>query len=183
MARSQIPNSLKRMLVMSLILTGLTTFIIIIMGLASLGVKQEINQIKKFLFDAKDIQPNFERSLIEYTDRTGDMINYLLELKPDSEKKVVKFISALEKIEQSHNLNVALSSSENIVANPNEQSIDYTISFKGSEQDLNSYITELELLPYFIKLENIEYKNPNFLDPGELEKDNIHIKMKLYTRK
>ncbi|MBI2463617.1 hypothetical protein HYV57_01535 [Candidatus Peregrinibacteria bacterium] len=78
----QTSNNGKRILNFCLLLTGLSTCIMLIMGWSVSDVNKEIKELEYFLATAKDVQPNFEKSLLMYTESSKDIIEYLLKLRP-----------------------------------------------------------------------------------------------------
>jgi len=186
MAQIETPTSLKRVLATSLVLISLTTFTALIMGTGLSGINKDIKLLNSFLAEAENIQPNFEQSLLMYTDKTKDIIKYLLELRPDSEKELVRFISDIEEVAQDLSLQIDLESIAKSSAFADEEeekdAIGYNISLYGNIQNLEDFLSQLEALEYFIGIEEISYKNTKYLVDEELEKENLKIRIKLYIK-
>lgn len=182
----QIPlnNTIKRVHWLSLILIFISTFSVLIFGRSTQTIHNEIKQLEDFLLSAKDIQPNFERSLLIYTEETQNLIEFLLSLRPSSEVDYIGFISQVEAIGQKLSLNLDLESIEKIgEMHEAEKTLDYSIHFFGNEDQLLSFLMEIEKLPYFIKVYEVDFAPLNF---SQNDKDNavpnINLKIKLYVK-
>lgn len=190
MIQTQPQNSLNRIFKTSLILIGIGTFTIITFGLAMINTSNENKRIRNFLEIAKTAQPNFETSLTLYTERTQYIIDYLLKLRPENEEQFVDFIAKIEEIAQNLSLNINIQSYSNLAKAKDEKSengmenetINYQITFFGGINDLNNLLSQMEDLPYFIKIESMEYKDPNYIEKDEKTPPNINIRMKLYIK-
>jgi hypothetical protein len=141
----------------------------------------------KFLEIAKDAQPNFEKSLVLYTEQTQDVIIHLLELRPDNESKYIEFISEVEKIGQDLSLNLKIDSYQSIAdpkvpAASEQKTLNYQIAFFGSEKNLNQFLSKLESLTYLIKVDMIDYMDLSLVEKNENTQPNINIRIKLYTK-
>lgn len=181
MTQVQIPNSLKRILVVTLALTFISCFVAIFTGEMTRDVHKDIKDLNEFLADAAQSQPNFEKSLEMYTDKTKDIIAFLLKLRPQNEEEYVTAISMIENIGQKLSLNMDMQSVEN--PGKTEKTLDYMLSFYGSAEDIKNLLKAMEDLPYFIKVKNVEYKNPKFTDEKELERSaNVNILVSLYIK-
>lgn len=177
-----ITNGTKRTLSLSFILTLISTFTVIFIGTALIHVNNEVKQLNAFLTNTKDIQPNFERSLQLYTESTQEIIDYLLSLRPDSEEDFIDFISDIESLEQKLNLTLNLQSNEASVAGT--ATLDYSISFYGNLTDLKDLLSELETLPYYIKIDKINFIDLAFItEKEEKQNGNISLIIKLFIRK
>lgn len=184
MATQMISKRLKQIFILSTVFIVITTFSIIFIGYASSVTNKEIKKLKIFHSKTENIQLNFEKSLELYTEKTEDTIQFLLNLKPDSEQEVVKFISEIENIGQNLKLDLTLNSVETpaIKGAKAESAIDYNISFKGSLLDSLSFIKQIESLPYFIKILRVNYSDTKYWEADQLEEDNIEIQIKLYIK-
>ncbi len=80
------PEILKRILALSLVLTVIGTVATFVMGATSLSANNDIKTNEYFISVAKDIQPNFEDSLVLYTGETQKIIDFLLDLRPASKE-------------------------------------------------------------------------------------------------
>ncbi len=49
--------------------------------------------------------------------------------------------------------------------------------------DIEEFLAELELLPYFIKVDSIEYRSLKFADAEERNSENIEIMISLFIKK
>jgi Tfp pilus assembly protein PilO len=161
------------------VLILLSSFIVILLGASAAKINNDIKKMKVFLANAEGVQPNFEKSLEIYTQKTEETIQYLLKLRPGTKEEYVEFISRVENIGEKLSLDIDLQS---IVDGEDKNTIGYSISFYGSFENLKNFLTELESLPYYIKIGNIEYRNPKFLDEEEKEVSNINLETQLYIK-
>lgn len=184
MAQVQLPNNMKRILVITLLLVFISAVVVGIIGGSIKSINKEIKHLNNFIFQAKEIQPNFEQSLEMYTGQTKDIIEFLSELRPSSEEEVVKALSEIENIGQNLSLNVSLNSvGKDLSQKDSEKTLSYDIAFYGGITDLQNFLKELESLMYFIKVEQIEFNNTKYMDEKDLEREkNIKIKIILYTK-
>lgn len=184
-----ITNGTKRILSLTFILTLISAFAVIFIGTALIHVNSEIKQLNIFLTNAKDIQPNFEKSLQLYTESTQEIIDYLLSLRPDSEEDFIDFISDIEKIEQKLDLTLNLQSLEDFEGTDetslaNSTTLNYSVSFYGNVANLSSFLSELEALLYYIKVDKIDFIDLAFItEKEEKQNGNISLIIKLYIRK
>lgn len=188
MAQILLPNSLRRTLKVCLVLIGIGTFAVIVMGVSLINSDLENKKITKFLEIAKNARENFENSLVIYTEKTRNIINYLMKLRPESDEDVINFISEIEKIGRDLSLNVTLETYKEpgISADDNKKqetpTIVYRISFFGSITELNGFLDAVEALPYFTKVDNINFKDLNFTERTEKTPPNINLTIKFYIK-
>lgn len=157
---------IKRILSVCLILVSLGAVAAFAMGYTSLSINREIKENENYIAVAKEIQPNFEESLSLYTGETQKIIEYLLRLRPASEEDYVTFLTALEGLGNKLKLKLDIKSLELGPVNPKatpepSNSLDYDISFYGSFKNLLAFAEELEKLPYYVKVANIRFTDPN----------------------
>lgn len=189
MEQLPVTNGTKRTLSLSFILTLISAFTVIFIGTALIHVNSEVKRLNAFLTNAKDIQPNFERSLQLYTESTQKIIDYMLSLRPDSEEDFIGFISDIERLEQKLDLNINLQSLDDLkgtdeTSTANTATLDYQVSFYGNLTDLNNFLSELETLPYYIKVDQIDFIDLAFItEKEEKQNGNISLTIKLYIRK
>lgn len=186
MLPQQIPDSLKRILKISLILTFVSAFTIFVIGFSAQSVHNEIKGLNRFLKDAANVQPNFEKSLLLYTEKTKDITEFLLKLRPQTESDFVQFISEVENIGQNLKLQLNMDSLENTMDSPDPSKfklISYSVAFYGEFDDLIKFLYELEELNYFLKVEDVEFKNLKYVDNLDDKKDeNIKLKINLFIK-
>lgn len=182
---AQIPDKLKRAIKVSLLLSAISSFIVFSIGWGTMKMNTDIKVLSRFLVNAENAQPNFEKSLILYTEKTKDIIVYLLQLRPGKKEEYVNFISQIEKIGQDLNLNLNLESvttSKSEITAEGEDTIDYNMSFYGSETDVITLLRKLEQLPYFVKIDEIGYKDIKKLSDEEKKLPNVFIRIRLYIK-
>lgn len=167
---------------MLLILVG--TFATLVLGQAVRNTHRDIKTLQAFMVSAENVQPNFERSLTVYTQETQHVIDFLISVRPDTEQEYITFIANVEEIGQELSLNIDLESREALVAaDSNENTLDYVIQFYGSYSNLTDFLSELEALPYFIKVDQVDFSEPDFRgDSDGNVLPNISIKIKLYVQ-
>lgn len=184
MAQVQLPNSMRRIFVMTLLLIFISAVVVGLIGGSVQGINKDIKRLNNFIFQAKEIQPNFEQSLEMYTGQTKQIIEFLSELRPSSEKEIVKALSEIEDIGQKLSLNISLNSiGKDLSQEDPEKTLSYDIAFYGGLTDLQNFLKELESLMYFIKVEQIEFNNTKYMDEKVLEREkNIKLKIILYTK-
>ena len=180
MEQIQITDGIKRILSVSFILILISTFVIVFMGYSLKSIHGDIMHLDKFLINSKDIQTNFEQSLMIYTERTQKITNYLFSLRPDSEEKYIKFISDVEDLGQKLNLDLNMQFINNI---KDKADINYSIELFSNTKNLEKFLSELQTLPYFIKITNIEFTDPDlYLSQENSREGNVKLKIKLYTK-
>lgn len=182
---TQVSERLNQARKISVVLTFLSCSIIFIVGFALLNTNHDIKILNLFLKKAENAQPSFEKSLIVYTEKTKDTIEFLLSLRPSTKEEFVKFISEIENIGQELKLNLDLQSSKTSNDNQaegSENTLNYNIKFYGSIDDLNVFLRKIEELQYYIKVDEIKYKNTQYLSEEEKETPNINLKIKLYIK-
>ncbi len=180
-------NFTKRILSLTFVLILISAFVVIFMGTSSANLNKEIKQLNAFVGSARNLQSNFEQSLQMYTESTQEIISYLSSLRPDSEEDFINFISAIETIEQRLGFSLNLKSlnhvSETLSVESPEKTLDYSISFYGNLKDLNEILTELQQLPYYIRIDQINFVDLEFLTKKEEKQDgNISLVIKLYIK-
>ena len=189
MAQVQLPINLMRILRVSLLLSIIGVFATIMMGTSLVATNTENKITRKFLEISKNAHVNFEDSLAAYTETTRETIDYLFKLRPREEEDIINFISQIEKMEQELFLNLKLETYEDplVIKKGSKIKVDeaiiYKISFFGSSTDLHDFLNRLESLPYFIKVNNINFKDPNYMEKTEDVQPNVNLTIKLYIKK
>ncbi|MFH1533748.1 MAG: hypothetical protein ABID64_02350 [Nitrospirota bacterium] len=181
MTRVEIPNSLKRILIITLSLIFISTIVVVVIGESTKKIHHEIKKMNLFLEDSEEIQPNFERSLELYTEETKLIIEFLSKLRPSSKEELVEAISSVEKVAKELFLNLDLKSVE--IEGVQTDSIDYQLSLYGTMTDLQNFLKKLEQLMLYMKIEEISFKDIKFLDDRQTDEgENINLRIKLYTK-
>lgn len=190
MVQVQLPNKVDRILKVCLLLTSIGTFAVIAIGIALVSVKNDNKKIEEFLEVGKNTHVDFENSLLMYTEKTRNTIDYLLKLRPSNDEEVINFISQIEQIGQDLHLDIELSAlgelieSKNKKANKNnDETISYKISFFGSVDDLNKFMVRLESLPYFIRVDRADFRDMSTTEKTHEIQPNIGVIIKLYIKK
>ncbi len=186
MAHLQIPSSVNRILKISVILMFISTVTILVIGFSILGVNNDVKGLNSFLNNAANVQPNFEKSLIMYTERTSGIINYLLELRPNSEEGYVQFISDIEDLGEKLEIDINLQSlggTKDLGEQADMDFILYEIRFLGSIQDMENFLAAIETLDYFVAVDNIEYRDLKLvLEESVSNSKNIRLILKLFVK-
>ena len=179
MTQTPLPNLVQRILNITLLFSLISAFTIFVMGHSVYTMNEEVKVLKNFIEISKDVQPNFEQSLVAYTQDTEHLIEFLLALRPDSEAEVITFISTVEGIGQTLHLDLNL---ESVDANEEseENTLSYQLEFYGTREQLNDFLSALEDLPYFIRIYELEFRtfNPSDTDSSS----NIRLTLDLYVQ-
>lgn len=189
MAQVQLPINLIRILRICLILSIVGAFAAIVLGTSLIATNTENKITQKFLEISKNAHVNFEESLVAYTETTRETIDYLFKLRPRKEEDVINFISQIEKTGQELFLNLKLETYKDpLVAKKGskvkvDEAITYKLSFFGSSTNLHDFLSKLESLPYFIKVNDINFKDPNYLEKTQDMQPNVNLTIKLYIKK
>lgn len=181
MAATQIPNSLKRILSVTFVLIFISAFVVGFMGGAVDRANADIKKINQFLLDAEGTQPNFEKSLEVYTEETKEIIEHVLELRPESKEEYVNFIAEIESIGQVLSLDLDLQSYEDKNGEP-QKTLNYNVSFYGGLENLVTFLSKLEAMHYYTRIAEIDYKDPKFLEEEQEKLPNINVKIQLYIK-
>jgi len=189
------PGILKRILALSLILTVIGTVTTFVMGITSLATNNDIKSNEYFISVAKDVQPNFEDSLVLYTGETQKIIDFLLSLRPASEEGYITFLTALEELGNKLSLHLdiksisSISETEKKAAKEPSKTLEYGISFYGSLKNLKSLLKGIVELPYYVKVAEVRYSDPNGNGDGDENGDdnghklqNTYVRIKLYVK-
>lgn len=188
MVQVQLPNKVERIIKICALLMLMGTFAIIVIGSALIKVQYENVRLEQFLSVGKTTHIDFENSLIMYTEKTRDTITYLLGLRPNNEEEVINFISEIERIGQDTYLDIELAAMEELIKTKgkktakSEDTISYKISFFGSIDDLNEFLSRIEALPYFVRIENAQYRDISNLEESDYSEPNVTIIIRLYVK-
>lgn len=187
------PGILKRILMLSLVLTIIGIVTTFVMGITSLATNNDIKNNEYFISVAKDVQPNFEDSLVLYTGETQKIIDFLLSLRPASKEGYIAFLEVLENLGSNLSLRLdiksidSISESEKKAAKEPSKTLEYGISFYGSLKNLKSLLKGLVELPYYIKVAEVRYSDPNGNGDGDGDENghklqNTYVRIKLYVK-
>lgn len=148
----------------------------IVIGYALNGIHDDIKETQHFLDLAKDVKPNFERSLTLYTEGAEDAILNVKTLRPDSETEYIKFISSVEEIGDELSLDLELESLGKTAEKSGfGNTLNYKIRFYGGQNEMLKFLTELEALPYYLRVDTLHFETL------ELVK-NIDLTVSLYVQ-
>lgn len=178
MTEVSLPSSIRRVFKLAMVFTLIGTLTLVIMGHATLKIHEDVKGLRAFLELASDIQPNFEQSLMLYTESTAKIIEFLLELRPDTEVEYITAIAEIESISEALSLNIDL---ESIPAEESKASIlRYELEFFGTKDQLIAFLKELERLPYFIAVHTLEFKE--WSSDTEKRFPNIRLTLDLHVQ-
>lgn len=191
--RPESPGILKRILMLSLVLTIIGTVTTFVMGITSLATNNDVKNDEYFISVAKDVQPNFEDSLVLYTGETQKIIDFLLGLRPASEEGYITFLTALEDLGNKLSLHLdiksisSVSESEKKAAKEPSKTLEYGVSFYGSLKNLKSLLKGIAELPYYVKVAEARYSDPNGNGDGDGDENghklqNTYVRIKLYVK-
>lgn len=152
-----------------------------ILGGSLKTLTRDIAVLTQFLSNAELVKPNFEQSLNLYTKGTEESIAYVDTLRPDTESEYIQFISSIEAIGQKLSLNFDLESLG--VAKEKDETLDYRIRFFGGQVELLSFLEELEALPYYIRVDGVQYESLARLSRTNVDTPtNLALTIKLYVK-
>lgn len=180
MAQTPIPSIIQRILNFSLILIFLSTFIVLVIGSSTKNMRQEVLSLNAFLEGTDMLQENFERSLSMYTDEPRKIIDFVLNLRPKTDMEYINFISEVEDIGEELGLTLDLQSVNDSENQSTESTLGYHVKFYGSQTDLIAFGDAIEHMPYYIRLDSIDYKSLDLLE--ENAPPNVNLKIYLYVR-
>lgn len=180
MVQTPIPNIIQRILNFSLILIFLSTFIVLVIGASTKNIRQEVLSLNAFLEGTEMLQENFERSLAMYTDEPRKIIDFVLNIRPKTDMEYINFISEVEDIGEELGLNFDLQSINDSEELSSGNTLGYHVKFYGSQDDLIAFSYAIENMPYYIRLDSIDYKSLDLLE--ENVPPNVNFKIYLYVR-
>lgn len=170
---------LKSITKIALILVGISTFTVFTLGWSLSNIHNEIKTLRISITRAKEAVPNFEKSLTLYTGDTKPVIDYLMQLRPESEEAYISFINSIENIGQKLDLNLKLESNDEPNKIKELKTLQYTVEFYGSIDDLNAFLAELEKMPHFIQVEKMNYAS---ISKENERMPNIQVKLNLFIK-
>jgi len=191
MDQVQLKTSVLRILKVNAVLIGVAAFTVVVMGISFMKTHDTNHEMRKFLEVAANIDSNFEDSLSIYTDYIENIINYLLKLRPVNETEFVAFISEVERLGQSLSLNIEIETLEEQSPQKSKSkkeegsspTLTYRVSFFGSMVDASNFISKLESMPYFVRVEALNFKTPDYSEKNEQTiQPNVNITIKLYVK-
>lgn len=162
---------------------GFTMIVIGVIGYSTRAIHNENKLLEQFMENAKGVQPNFESSLQIYTENTESAIAFVHNLRPDDELDYIQFISDLENLGQSLGLDLSLVSNEGAsgVDATGSNALGYRVQFYGSYDQLHEFMMGLEALPYYLRIDSLDYAALSSLDEMQLEKPNVSLILRLYV--
>lgn len=176
-------NHITKVFNVCVILMGFFFAAAVILGISNKKMEMDIEVFEIYLDKAANVKPNFEESLSLYTQGTQEEIDYVQTLRPDSEEKYIDFISSLEGIGQEMGLEVSLESLDSDKPDNLGSTLRYELGFFGSESELLIFLEKLEALPYYIRVEGLQFESLDTLNPSKLSlNENIRITLSLYVR-
>lgn len=172
------PEGTKRILAVSLVLILTSSMVIIVLGQSMKNVHGEIRRLDHFLTNAEGIQVNFEQSLQVYTERTKDITDHLLSLRPETEQEFIRFISDIESLGEEMGLDLSLQS-----IGRGDRTLDYEISFEGDLEKTKEFAKELEKMNYLIRIDEVDFTNPViYAAQRGATGGNVRIRIKLHIK-
>ncbi len=181
----QIPapsNTLQKIFNVCLVLMAFFFLANIVLGTSLKTITRDIRELEIFLSSAEMVRPNFEESLNLYTEGTAQAIEYVDTLRPDSETEYIEFISSVEAVAQNLSLNIDLESLEEEKPDGLGAALRYRVEFFGGQNDLMSFLKELEALPYYIRVDELRYESFEALQVGEDSAPNVILTIELYVK-
>jgi len=175
----------------SLIFISLGAFSVLLLVRSTLSILIEQQELQAFLDKASVVQVDFEQSLSMYTEETKADLALIDALRPASEVDYIGFISKIESIGQGLEIPLTLKTidAKNIVSDAVKDSditgsdyIDYSVEFYGNSNQLLSFLYSVEALPYFIRMEDVRYKNLEFAEGDAAVRPNVSLTLRLYVK-
>jgi hypothetical protein len=186
----EMPKILNTIGNVTLALITISALTVFVTGLSVISTGREINVLEKYLENAEGAQPDFENNMLMYTTKTSKIIGQLMELRPESEEDYVAFISRVEQVGKQLALDLEIKSSKEedkaVKGKKDEvkaETMSYLLSFYGTQQDVLRLASELQDLPYFIRIEDLTFNNLDHLDADEKKVPNASMVIKLYVKK
>ncbi len=178
MEKTPIPEGTKRIISVSFVLIFISSMIVIILGQSMKQVHGEARRIDHFLKNAEGIQINFEQSLQIYTERTKDIMDHLLALRPETKEEYIQFISDVENLGNEMGMHLNLQSVGTGVT-----TLDYEITFEADLDQTKEFVEELEKMNYFIQIDEIDFTAPAiYAAQRGATNGNVKLKIKLYIK-
>lgn len=186
MLKIRTTSRLQRILQVNLLLISISAFIVISIGISLKSLKRDVNSLNAYLVAASDVQPNFEKSLSLYTDTTKDALVFVDSIRPGSEAEYVQFISMIEDIAQEMSIPINIDTiGTQAIASSSERSpsIKYSVSFFGSRKDLATFLRKLETLPYYVRVDSLDFKSLDFIAQEKTKSlPNVSLILRLYVK-
>jgi hypothetical protein len=178
-----LPNPIKRLFIVGTVLLFISTAVILILSRSILHLRKDIQFEEQFIASAEMVQPNFERSLNAYTDDTKQTIEYVLELRPESESELIHFINEIETIGEQLNLNIDLESlsKEKTPGDPSA-TLSYELNFYGNYEQSIAFLEALEAMTYYVRILSFEFSDPSLSDDTSILIPNVSLTFQLYVR-
>ncbi|MFA5855433.1 MAG: hypothetical protein WC846_04110 [Candidatus Gracilibacteria bacterium] len=175
----------------SLIFILLGTFSVVFLVRSILLISVENQELQAFLDKASMVQVDFEQSLSMYTEETKSDLALIDALRPQGEVDYIGFISKIENIGQMLDIAVTLKTidvkSVSSVSGQNvditgSNYIDYAVEFYSNNNQLLSFLYSIEALPYFVRVQNVQYKNLEFAKGEDTARPNVSLTIRLYVK-
>ena len=169
----------------SFVLIFVSSFIMLAIGYALQQVHKENQGLEAFLSNAQNIQVDFENSLSVYTGNIQENLDHLTSLRPQNEAGYIAFITQVEDRASSYGLDLQVQTSDKSLKPDTSGSyyVDYRVNFYANADQLWSFTKELESLPYFVRVVQLDYAS---LENSSLERDlalpNVSLTLRLYVK-
>lgn len=163
----------------TLILSFLAMFITVALSISLHGIHHENNHLSTFIAKSSTLQSDFEQSLKIYTENIESTMKFVDTLRPDTDNEYINFIGVVESLGHNMGLNVELESQDSTA-----ETLSFSASFYGSKNKLIEFISGLESLPYYIRIETLSYRDLSILATSDKEDStsNIQLTFLLYVK-
>jgi hypothetical protein len=184
MAQTQIPTSIQKIINVSAILVVIFLVNTLVFGFLSNAENTELKHHQNFLEATQDINQKYEQQLSIYNQEAKESVDTLMSVRPEEEKDYVEFIRQIEGISAKLELNLQLRSVGQPKDGEAQNSFLYSVHFAGSLGDLRNFLIELETLPYYLKITNLEFQDLRYMDDEQREQDpqNVILTIQLFTK-
>lgn len=160
-------------------LSFVSMIVTIALALSVHNIRHENNHLASFITKSATLQPDFEQSLVMYTENTEAAMDFVDTLRPDNEAEYINFIGEVESLGRDLGLNVSLESLE-----ATKEVISFSASFYGSKNKVIEFISGLENLPYYIRIEKLSFLDLS-LSPAtkdDTPTSNVQLSFLLYVK-
>lgn len=179
------PTKTKRILSVTFILILISAIVVFILGNTTKRISKENKESNAFLSTSDNVRQNFEDSLKMYTGSTQKELNKLVALRPTTQEQFIQYLSQVENIGPKLGLKLNMQSIAQDVStkvDPKKKTLDYKVTFNGTQRDLESFLSELEALPYYIAVSDVKFKTPELALSGKEPIENVLVVLKLYIK-
>lgn len=163
----------------TLILSFLGMFITVALGISLHTIHHENNHLSTFVAKSATLQSDFEQSLKIYTENIESTMKFVDTLRPDTDNEYINFIGVVESLGHNMGLNIELESQDSTA-----ETLSFSASFYGTKEKLIEFLSGLEAMPYYIRIETLSYRDLSLQSASDKEDSmsNIQLTFVLYVK-